>query len=77
MASESEPIWISNPSHISIEYGEGTRSIAGAFIKGAGVSRVLYLLAKAMTISLDESLPTASSNLPEFQLVRAAPGSLA
>ena len=43
------------------------------------VSRVLYsnVAIGAMTISLDESLPTASSNLPEFQLVRAAPGSLA
>ena len=58
-------------------YKEKTSAFAEAFIKGAGVSRVLYLLAKAMTISLDQSLPTASSNLPEFQLVRAAPGSLA
>ena len=32
---------------------------------------------KAMAISLDKSLPTVSSNLPEFQLVRAAPGLLA
>ena len=51
--------------------------LAEAFRYGAVVSRVLFLLAKAMTISLDESLPTASSNLPEFQLARAAPGSLA
>ena len=51
--------------------------MARAFIYGAVVSRVLFLLAKAMTISLDESLPTASSNLPEFQLPRAASGSLA
>ncbi len=56
---------------------EKASALSRGLHKGVVVSRVLFLLAKAMTISLDESLPTASSNLPEFQLVRAAPGSLA